>query len=778
MKINFENKEFNLSQNEIKVFFATVKTQENVEFFVKLNGVEGECLSCSGKDYLGNVFSRNVELKANEEKKLWFYIKSPCEVVEKQFYVEFYDNANLLIHKHQILLKTKKSVIGNDQFDDLISMRRLAWLNSDYAINSQIPAPFIPMQLNDNKISFLGREIIVGNLGLPISLGSYFTQGIKIGKVKKDILSNPIRFEISGQKFSNEKLSVVPQKNKATISATNSSEDFTWEIQSQAEFDGFVSYKMAFTAKREIKVQDMRLVIPVQEDCQKYFMGLGKNGGLFNKELNWKWNAEKQQDGFWAGDVNAGMKIQFKDENYRKPLVNIYYAHKPLILPEGWANNGSGGIKFQNGEFIAYTGERIFAKNQTIRLDFTFIITPLKEIDIKKQLQMRFYHKLDGQPEEWLKIAKEKNAKLINVHHGNDLNPYINYPFFEKEALSDFVKQAHDNDIKVKIYYTIRELTINTPEFQILREVDDEIFEKYNKNVEGNFWQSEAKEWIRKQIGEDVIPAWRQVLHGEKYKDEYDSSVITNGTSRLCNFYIEGLRRLLQTTDLDGLYIDDVAFDRNTMKRVRKVLNEREGRYIDFHTWNHNFNDLAGNTSCTYLYAELLPYIDKLWIGEGFDYDSPYDFWLVEISGIPFGLMSEMLEADWQQANQWKGLVFGMTTRLGWTDETNMADPTNIWKIFDEYGLENSEFIGFWDTRNEVECNSPNVKATLYKNGDKKYIALANFSNENEKVRIKINNSSNYTLYCPYIERFQEETMLGEEIFITANKGLFIVVKE
>lgn len=34
----------------------------------------------------------------------------------------------------------------------------------------------------------------------------------------------------------------------------------------------------------------------------------------------------------------------------------------------------------------------------------------------------------------------------------------------------------------------------------------------------------------------------------------------------------------------------------------------------------------------------------KNWFGEYFDYDSSPDYWLVEISGIPFGLMGEMLQ--------------------------------------------------------------------------------------------------------------------------------------
>ena len=37
-------------------------------------------------------------------------------------------------------------------------------------------------------------------------------------------------------------------------------------------------------------------------------------------------------------------------------------------------------------------------------------------------------------------------------------------------------------------------------------------------------------------------------------------------------------------------------------------------------------------------------FINRLWYGEGFDYDTPSaDYWLVEMSGLPSGLSADML---------------------------------------------------------------------------------------------------------------------------------------
>ena len=541
-------------------------------------------------------------------------------------------------------------------------------------------------------------------------------------------------------------------------------------VEADAEFDGFVGYKVSLTAKNDVEVDDIALKLPISKRCRKYFIGLGKKGGLFDEKVDWKWNENFDQDGFWVGDVNAGLKIRLKGKNYVKPFVNIYYNYRKLNKPESWDNSGRGGIRFDGENFIAYSGKRTVKAGETLYYDFDIIVTPTKEIDLKKQFSMRFFHAMFDS-DTWLEKAKKGGANIINVHHGNDLNPYINYPFVEENALKNFVKAAHDNDIEVKIYYTVRELTVNMPEFKALRDFDHEIISERNKNVETLSWQEEAKKWIEENVGGDVIPAWRQPLKGTKYNGFYDSAVITEGQSRLCNFYIEGLNYLIDKTDIDGIYIDDVAYDRNTMKRVRKILDKKPNAYIDFHQWNH-YCDLAGRANCAALYTELYPYVDKCWIGEGFDYNETPEFWLTEISGIPFGVMSEMMDTG----NEYRGLTFGMTNRLGW--ETNESDPLDIWKIFDDYDLGEAELIGWWDDRNDVVLSNYAVRATEYILKDKKYVAVANFSSDEQETEIYMKGDERYSFYAPDIERFQRGQTVCGSVKLKGGEGLFLIVNK
>ena len=213
-------------------------------------------------------------------------------------------------------------------------------------------------------------------------------------------------------------------------------------------------------------------------------------------------------------------------------------------------------------------------------------------------------------------------------------------------------------------------------------------------------------EWLKINLRENYIPAWFNPIEEGKFKGAFDLSVITTPDSRLNNFYIGGLNWMVRKLDIDGVYIDDSALDRITLRRARKIIDRHrpEGR-MDLHSWNH-FNEWAGYTNCLNLYMDLLPYFDLVWIGEGRDYDRMPDHWLVEVSGIPFGLPGQMLQGG---GNPWRGMVYGITNRAGWG-----GDPTEIWKFWDQYHITDKQMIGYWDPENPVKSSNDLVKATLY----------------------------------------------------------------
>ena len=102
------------------------------------------------------------------------------------------------------------------------------------------------------------------------------------------------------------------------------------------------------------------------------------------------------------------------------------------------------------------------------------------------------------------------------------------------------------------------------------------------------------------------------------------------------------------------IYYDGIAFGSDTMRRVRHVLDsERPGSLIDLHCGNNLPGSTYGHVSPALQFMHLFPYVDSLWFGEGYDYNSSPDYWLVEVSGVAWGLMGDMM----REGNPWRGMA-------------------------------------------------------------------------------------------------------------------------
>jgi hypothetical protein len=235
--------------------------------------------------------------------------------------------------------------------------------------------------------------------------------------------------------------------------------------------------------------------------------------------------------------------------------------------------------------------------------------------------------------------------------------------------------------------------------------------------------------WCEEHLGGEYWQAWAEPAVN-------DSSVLTASMSRWNNFYLEGLNWLTENAGCDGLYLDDISYDRTVMKRARKILDRspalraRGGGLIDLHSWNEARDSRAGYANCALIFMDSLPYVDRMWFGEGHPYDGPPEQTLAAISGIPFGLMGEMLEGG---GNPWLGLTFGMTGRLGWG-----GHPQEVWKQWDDFGVADAEFVGWWNPASPVKSDAPEVKVTLWKKAGQVLLAVGNFGARPMKVKLAI----------------------------------------
>ncbi|MBI9061288.1 MAG: hypothetical protein JEZ14_04835 [Marinilabiliaceae bacterium] len=758
------------------------------------SGLEGiTCFNLEGIDHLGEDFRKEIKVEEGAVEPLWFGLKIPVDAkgnLEGEIVIQPQNMKSTTI---KVKLLVTGDPVENNGYNDGDRLSRLAWLNSQAGHDENVTKGYIPLQRKGTTFYLLGRSVEIGPTGLPKSINTYFDNNNQsLVDQPSAILSDHMRFVIetsAGKQIKLKPGTVKFVKETASTikwEVTNRSDEVELIVKGMAEFDGFMDFGLEVKSLKAVEVKDIRLEIPMTRDMSEYMMGMHKEGGFRPDRWAWKWDVDtKSQDAVWVGGVNGGLRIKLKDENYHRQLVNVYYEFNPLILPKSWGNESQGGCKVistSKGALIkVFSGERRIQKGQSLHYDFELLITPVKLINRYIQYNDRYYHSNSDVSSKYISEADRSGANIINIHHKKDINPFINYPYLAENlpALTRFVEEAHAKDIRTKVYYTTRELTVNTPEIWAMRSLNGEvIFPGPGSEAKTVINPKGPHQWLVDNFKDDFLPAWKCTFKDGPYKGRQDLSVITVPDSRMNNFYLQGLDWMCQNMQIDGIYIDDSALDRVTMKRARKILDaSRPKARIDMHTWNH-FNDLAGYACCLNLYMDLLPYYDQLWIGEGRDYDRSPDYWLVETAGIPFGVTSQMLQHG---GNPWRGMVFGITNRLGWYG----SSPEYIWQFWDDHTIQEMEMIGFWDKTCPVQSDNPELVATLYKGKDKMIVAVANWSDEVQKGHLTINwntlgiNKEDVQMYIPYLQNYQDkaEFSIDKELSIEGSKGYLIVIQ-
>jgi hypothetical protein len=776
----------NRDLNDLQVYFSDLKGKAG-----NISSSKMACYNLGGTDIRGNAFSKQISIPRGRLQDLW--IGMDLDSVVSGTYkgsVTVASGSEKIVMP--VALKVSGNPVLNNGYDEGARLSRLNWLNSRKGINNEVTKGFIPVKIEGNSLSILGRTLAIAGNGLPASIVSYFKSSNQyINEKGEYVVHSPFRFIIEKQQEG--VISLVPgeivfsDKSDAGITwkVTNSSEEADLEVSGRLEFDGFVDYTMKLTAKRTLKIRDIRLEVPVVKDKAEYMMGLGHEGGLRTPGWKWKWDVSKNQDMLWIGSVNGGIRLKLKAENYVRPLINVYYKFGPLKMPTSWGNGGKGGVDITDSEasviIKAYSGGRTVETGEILNYDFELLLTPFRTIDRNNKFNDRYYHGGGASTTFKIDSAKKYGANIINIHHAEDIYPFINYPYLDANVaeLTRLVSDAHDNGIRMKFYYTTRELTKNLPEFWPFYSLDGEIiFPGPGNDSKTVINPKGPNEWLVKNLREKYIPAWYNEIKEGKFKGETDLSVITTPDSRLNNFYVAGLEWMVKNIGIDGVYIDDSALDRFTVQRARKVIDESrpEGR-MDLHSWNH-FNEWAGFTNCLNLYMDMLPYFDLVWIGEGRDYNRNPDHWLIEVSGIPFGLPGQMLEGG---GNPWRGMVYGITNRAGWVKNP----PHHLWKFFDKYKFSEREMLGYWDRKCPVRTDNPKIVASVFKGSEDLVIAVANWSDKEQVCRLIINwkalgtDQSRSVLEIPFVENFQDSGKVSpaDQVKTEGGKGFLIVLK-
>ena len=611
------------------------------------------CFNLGGTDWLGRPLYKTVNVPRGNVQALWFGVPIDRGAAPGTY------RGTLTIRAKQtrpvtvtLTLQVADSVLEDAGDSQLWRQSRLRWLDSTIGLDDEAFPPYTPIDVDQNQLSVLGRSVTLAESGLLSSITSRFTRNVDgIDAAAQELLAEPMRLVVEPVGKPpiawQEAGSGIVSRVSGAVAWKATSKDSTMKLVADGKLDcdGYVNFRLTLTALCDTQLQDVRLEIPLRREIATYMMGMGCKGGYRPDRWEWKWDLSRSNNQLWIGDVNAGLSCKLKHVEDRWDLYNLQQSG----LYEDWGNDGRGGCVVENAGadqviIRAYSGARDVVAGQQLHFNFGLLVTPVKTLD-RRHWQWRYFHRGSAAP---VKEVAQTGATIINLHQGDRLNPYINYPFLTTDQLGSYVTEAHARQMKVKLYYTIRELSNYAAEFWRWRSLGDEVYANGpGFQLADQFAdQSAAKRrptggsWLCEHVISDYVPAWHQPLGN----GHCDAAIATNGLSRWHNYYLEGLNWLVRNVGIDGLYLDGIGYDREIMKRVRKVMQRaRPGCLIDFHSGN-NFHPQYGLNNCANQYMELFPCIDSLWFGEGFDYNELPEYWLVEMAGIPYGLFSEMLQ--------------------------------------------------------------------------------------------------------------------------------------
>lgn len=746
--------------------------------------VAARCLNTAGIDRMGKPFSQLLDVAEGAVQALFAVVPVPVEAAGSTVDVLITVATSAGEAKLPLVLAVAEKAepdIAAGGYGDPRELRRLAWLDSTLAQDDELVAPFTAVGLEAGRrtLTILGRRVDLAPNGLPAQLHSTFTSAVTaVDGPVRSLLLEPlaVRPELAGVNvawhFSPLSFTTLgPARVGWECTWSSSDTPLKVTVEGQLESDGAASFAFRLALPQgaaPVELENVSLDMVLDPESVPFSMGLGVPGGTRPARIDWSWDvATRNQDSLWLGDSNIGVQLALRDDNYERPLNTNFYREKPLIAPTSWANPGAAanqaGVTLKEAVSAtghdavvlnAFSGARTMAPGDSLNYGFRLLLTPFKPIDPARQLRNRYFH---GQGS--VADIAATGASVINIHHATALAPFINDPLLHADALASYTREAHAAGLKVKVYNTVRELTGHSPDLLPMLSLGHEIFSA--GPGKGHIWPQE-------HAGDNYVSAWYA-------PDVDDIAVVTAGESRLQNWYIRGLDELVRRTGLDGIYLDDIAFDRHAMKRVRKVLAARCAEpEIDIHSANQ-FTANDGFASSANMYMEQLPYTDRLWLGEYFDYDhTDAAYWLVEVSGIPFGLMGEMLEGG---GNPWRGLTFGMTGRAP------RVDNRPLWDLWTEHGLADAPMVGHWSADAPVRTSHPDVLATSWLTPCGLVTALASWAPDAVSVTLEfapeVAHLAASPLAAPAVAGFQDAAHFGPGAAITVapGRGVVLVVK-
>ena len=727
------------------------------------------CFNTSGVLPNGEKYTKTFNLTKGVLQPLYFgvnFIKADND--EYSTYVSVGDK------RLKLKFRLNDELVFNMGTTDSGRLSRLKWLDSSAYRDKRPLKRFEELIVDKNVVRLTGKAVTFGNDGFIEQVDSYFDGSNSLTKEPvKQLFARPMEFVCEGQKFKYNKLRIQSRSGAASLSADGKSEKLRIDVSATVLYEGSVRYEIELNAEKNAVVNDASLYMYFAS--AGYVAGLGEEGGKY-KDISFCWENKTASDSLFVGDVNCGARIRFT-EGEDKPLapMNLYSPSKRVKPENTWANFNKGGVELYRDEtsgaavLRAYTGQLVFRTGASMKFRFTLHLTPFKPIDLSKTLAARVAES-DIEPSyaSLINRASADAAGYVSASAHGEANPYRNYPFDKFRELEALALEAHKRKMGLTVAFDTGSMSVHARETFALKSMGDEIIYRRPGKTGENALTSILGGGV--VICEDTASAG-----GER-----DISYLTVPGSRTDNFFVEGVKFLTTRTAADGVTLMNTPILRDTAERAAKCIERTAGkRGMTELGFSSRYNRENGFLSALTAYADILPFMTRIYAAGGFSEKLSCDAELMEMSGIPFGLNADSPE-NW---GIMRSLAFAMLPRYG-KDETVSLALGDIQRVFKDFDIANAKLRGFWDKENPVRVDTSSVLATSYINGKDMLVVLYNTSDKAVSFEVGVENKLGFTtvgkkLRAPAIEGLQraKRVNIGKPMRLRAHSGMMFVVK-
>lgn len=356
---------------------------------------------------------------------------------------------------------------------------------------------------------------------------------------------------------------------------------------------------------------------------------------------------------------------------------------------------------------------------------------------------------------------------LILHEKWNLIQNYWKVPPSIENKIKTIIKECHKRDIEVIPYFG------------------------YEICALSDYWGEEAKNFLRTLTPDGYNQGgWYRMPHQREYVACYKS-----GWGKK---FTDGVLKLIDEFEFDGVYLDTTAVPwgcmnenhgcgyvkngkkhltypvfatREVMKTLYDDLNPK-GKIVNPHTSN-----CCNIPALTYCHLNTDGELIQMLIRDEGTQAIPEGYLRSEYTGRNFGFPIDFLSyeypPDWVYENSLPiALTLGIIPRVN-----NAGRPLEymsaIWKIIDEFPMENSAFTGYWEN-SEIGFTASDVKVSYYKSKNEYMVFMGKIAPENAKGKFTLNFDAK-SVYNPLT---REEVNPNEEFEVKGNMPYIFIIKE